>query len=270
MKTIATASLLSLLSLLACGGGNKPAEDPSGEVGATAPSSSPTESTNLLENRASAAPPADSASIADDAPKKSMDCSGANIADLVAVVSQVSCEVQGGGATKSRDVKDVLEITAATDAPKIAPGAKTAVTVTFKNKGKAALPLDFTVDPEPRFEFQLYTPKGKRIDVPTDKQPPLPESVANATTPPSKTARVTLAPNGTAKVNLTWDAVKYKWASAERAKGALPGRGYPREPAGPLANGKYVLRVIMPLTGVAEGMDHEVSQPKIPIEIGSP
>jgi hypothetical protein len=62
--------------------------------------------------------------------------------------------------------------------------------------------------------------------------------------------------------------VKYKWASKERAKGALPGRGYPREPGGPLPKGKYVLKVITPLTDVNEGIDHEMSQPKTPIEVG--
>ncbi len=68
---------------------------------------------------------------------------------------------------------------------------------------------------------------------------------------------------------LKWNAVKYKWASKDRAKGALPGRGYPKDPAGPLAKGKYVLRVITPLTGVVEGSEHEVSQPKTPVEVGS-
>ena len=80
---------------------------------------------------------------------------------------------------------------------------------------------------------------------------------------------MTLAPNGTAKVTESWTAVKYKWASKDKAKGALPGRGYPREPAGPIAKGKYVLRVITPLVGVFEGVDHELSQPRTQVEIGS-
>jgi hypothetical protein len=85
--------------------------------------------------------------------------------------------------------------------------------------------------------------------------------------PEPKVARVTLAPLGTARLVLKWNAVKYKWASKERAKGALPGRGYPRDPAGPLAKGTYVLRVITPLTGVFEGVDHEVSQPRVQVNV---
>ena len=64
--------------------------------------------------------------------------------------------------------------------------------------------------------------------------------------------------------------MKYKWASKDKAKGALPGRGYPREPGGTLAKGKYVLKVITPLVGVNEGSDHELSQPKTPVEVGNP
>lgn len=45
------------------------------------------------------------------------------------------------------------------------------------------------------------------------------------------------------------------------------GRGYPREPAGPLAKGKYLLRVITPLAHVDEGGEHELSQPQVPIEV---
>jgi hypothetical protein len=91
--------------------------------------------------------------------------------------------------------------------------------------------------------------------------------VANAPQPEQKIARVTIAQQGTARLTLKWDAVKYKWASKERAKGALPGHGYPREPAGPLPKGSYVLRVTTPLTGIFEGVDHEVSQPRVQIMI---
>jgi hypothetical protein len=91
--------------------------------------------------------------------------------------------------------------------------------------------------------------------------------VAEATAPDQKTARVTLAVQGTATLTLPWSAVKYKWVSKEKARGALPGHGYPREPAGPLPRGRYVIRVLLPLVGVFEGSDHEVSQPRTNIEI---
>jgi hypothetical protein len=78
-----------------------------------------------------------------------------------------------------------------------------------------------------------------------------------------------LPQQGTAKLTLKWNAVTYKWASKDRAKGALPGRGYPKDPGGPLKKGKYILRVITPLTGVFEGVDHEVSQPRVEVNVGS-
>ena len=53
----------------------------------------------------------------------------------------------------------------------------------------------------------------------------------------------------------------------ERAKGALPGQGYPREAAGPLPKGTYILRVITPLTNVFEGVDHDASQPRVQITV---
>lgn len=123
------------------------------------------------------------------------------------------------------------------------------------------------VDPEPRFDFEVYTLKGARADAPKGAAPSLPPEVANATAPEPKIARVTLAQQGTAKLTLKWNAVKYKWASKERAKGALPGHGYPKEPAGPLTKGAYVLRVLTPLTGVFEGVDHDVSQPRVQVSV---
>jgi hypothetical protein len=205
----------------------------------------------------------------DDSPKAPTSCSGFDFPDLLSVISQAACEapdVKPDG--QQKDVKDVLDIKVAVDSAVIAPGATTQVTVTYKNKGKTDLPLLFIVDPEPRFSFEAYTLKGDRADNPKASAPPLPTEVANAPAPDQKVAKVTLATNGTAKLVLKWDAVKYKWASKERAKGALPGRGYPRDPAGPLPKGKYVLRVVTPLTGVFEGIDHEVSQPRTQVTVG--
>jgi hypothetical protein len=200
-----------------------------------------------------------------------MKCGGFEIADLAAMLSQVSCEMPDAKAdAKERDVKDVLDVSVQTDPGKIAAGSTVTVRVVLHNKGKTDLPLDFVVDPEPRFEFELYTAKGKRADRPAGAEPSLPPEAAEATAPDQKTARVTLAAQGTATIALPWNAVKYKWASKDRARGALPGHGYPREPAGPLPRGKYVIRVLLPLVGVFEGSDHEVSQPRTNIEIGNP
>jgi len=202
--------------------------------------------------------------------KKAMSCGGANIADLASVLAQASCEVANAKPDEpEKDLKDQLEITVQTDSPKVSPGASSQVTVTFHNKGKTVLPLDFVVDPEPRFDFEVFTLKGSRVDKPPGESPPLPPEVQNAPEPEKSVARVTLAPNGTAKLTQSWTAVKYKWASKDKAKGALPGRGYPREAAGPIGKGKYVLRVVTPLVGVSEGSDHELSQPRTQVEIGN-
>ena len=57
-----------------------------------------------------------------------------------------------------------------------------------------------------------------------------------------------------------------KWAP-EKVRGTPPERGYPRAPAGPLAKGKYTVKVVTPLVGVSEGVDHEMSAPKVEVEI---
>src|SRR4029077_6091452 len=132
-------------------------------------------------------------------------------------------------------------------------------------KGKTKLPLDFTVDPDPRFRFELYTPKGARVDKPAGNEPPMPPGAGEAMA--ARLARVTLDPNGTATLLLPWQVVKYKWAGKDKAKGAVVGHGYPREPAGPLPKGKYVLRLVMPLANVDETGDHEVTQPRTDVEI---
>jgi hypothetical protein len=229
------------------GGGGSASGDPLGSGGATPPSGTPVPG--------------------DDTAKKPSPCGGFDIPDLASVLSQSACELQNANPNEQTEVKDVLEIKVVPDSPRIAPGSTATVTVTFKNKGKKPLPLNFVVDPEPRFDFEVYSLKGARVDAPKGSAPPLPAEVANASAPEPKVARVTLAQQGTAKLTLKWNAVKYKWASKERAKGALPGRGYPREPAGPLPKGSYVLRVVTPLTNVFEGVDHEISQPRVQVSV---
>jgi hypothetical protein len=253
--------LLPLAFAVACGGAKKGAEAPGnaeesaeGDGGATEP---PHDST----------PTASAPVPGDDSKKKPAACGGFDIPDLASVLSQAACEVDNAKPNDQTDLKDRLEIKVVPDSPRIAPGSTSTVTVTFKNKSKTDLPLNFVVDPEPRFDFEVYTVKGSRVDAPAGEAPSLPPEVANATVPESKIARVTLSQLGTARLTLKWNAVKYKWASKERAKGALPGHGYPREAAGPLPKGSYILRVITPLTNVAEGVDHEVSQPRVQVTV---
>jgi len=250
-----------LLAVSACGGAKKSADAPGnaddtsegGAADVPAPADTP--------------PSSGAHAPGDDAAKKPMPCSGFDIPDLAATLSQTACEVAKPDPASQKDLKDSLEIKVVPDSPRIAPGGTANITVTFRNKGKGDLPLDFVIDPEPHFDFEVYTPKGARADAPPGEAPSLPPEVANAEAPEPKVARITLATQGTAKLTLKWTAVKHKWASKERAKGALPGRGYPRDAAGPLGKGAYILRVVTPLTGVFEGVDHEVSQPRVQITV---
>ncbi|MDP9037504.1 MAG: hypothetical protein M3O50_22130 [Myxococcota bacterium] len=281
MKSIAKGSLVLVLGLAACGGANKNADEPenteesppakpAASLDPTDPVAVPDESAVLGSGAGREHPVAEHATIRDEGEKKAVPCSGASIPDLLAALSQAACEVPNAKAgDRQQDVKKNLDIKVMADPPRIPPGSSASFTVLFKNKGKTDLPLDFTVDPEPRFDFEVYTAKGTRVDRPGGSEPHLPAEVASAPVPIPRTARVTLAPLGTAKLVLSWTAVRYKWASKDRAKGALPGHGYPRDPAGPLPKGKYLVRVVTPLTGVTEGVDHEVSHPRVDVEVGN-
>jgi hypothetical protein len=274
-------ALSLLMALTACGAAPPPVEDPestddtpSGKKGDTEALASDPSALSSGSDRSAVSRGADpvvGVTVKDETMGKALPCTGASIPDLATVLAQASCEVANAKPDEAqRDVKDQLEIAVATDAPRVAPGAAAKITVTYHNKGKTPLSLDFAADPEPRFDFEVYSLKGSRMDKPVGAAPPLPPEVQNAPEPDKSVARVTLAPNGTAKLTQSWTAIKYKWASKDKAKGALPGRGYPRDAAGPLPKGKYVLRVITPLVGVSEGGDHEWSQPRTQVEVGGP
>ncbi|MDP9000062.1 MAG: hypothetical protein M3O46_08125 [Myxococcota bacterium] len=275
-----TASGIAFLLALAACAHKKPAEEPENSDDTAASSDTPkatTEGTASAEAEPSqpnllgtgggkAMARAEKATIQDDTEdRRAAPCSGVDIPHLFASLSQAACELpEGAPPSLQRATKDLLDVAVSTDSPKVAPGGVAKIFIVFKNKSKAKLPLDFTVDPDPRIVFELYTPKGTRAaDKPPGNEPSLPPTVAENAVEP-RTARVTLDPNGTAKLALNWQAVKYKWAAKDRAKGALAGRGYPREPAGPLPRGKYVLRVITPLANVD---DKEISQPRVNIEV---
>jgi len=263
-RTVASALLGSLapalaLVVTACGGSKPP------------PPTTPTEVAIDDAGAAAPAPQADTAGAApgtaDDKTAKVTSCGGADV-DLMAALIQSACEVPNAKPDdKPRDVKGALEVTVAPSAAKVTPGGHVDLLVTFVNKGKDPLPLDFVLDPTPRFTVEAYDAKGKRVDVPAS-QPPVPAGGMPDHPPTDQgTARVTLAPNGTAHVKLAWNAQKMKWAP-DKVKGTPPEAGFPRTPAGPLGKGKYTVRVVTPLTNVAEGSGHEVSAPKANIEVG--
>jgi hypothetical protein len=238
----------------ACGGGSKK-EAKTGENTAS--------NTSAEE----AKPEGDAGAAEGEGKSKASACTGFDL-DLMAALIQSACEVPNPSASApQKDMKGLLEVKVTTSSNKAAPGAHVDVIVTFINKGKEPLPLDFVLDPTPRFMVEAYDAKNKRIDMPAGAPPPYPPGTADRPPANQGVARVTLVPNGTAHVKLGWDANRMKWAP-EKVKGTPPEMGYPRTPNGPLGGGKYSLRVVTPLTNVAEGSEHEVSAPKTPIEVG--
>jgi hypothetical protein len=279
MRALAALPFALLLAATACGGAKKDADNPEnasddtssddnggGASASAGQAQAKKDSTPALGGGGAGG--GGGGKVGDDSGnKKSTPCGGFDVPDLASVLSQVACEVQNPNPNAQNDLKDKLEIKVVPDSPRIVPGGTANITVTYKNKTPKDLALDFVVDPEPRFTFEVYSVKGARADQPKGSEPSLPPEVQNAPVPEQKVARVTLATQGTATLKLQWTAVKYKWASKDRAKGAIPGHGYPKEPAGPLPRGQYVLRVITPLTGVFEGVDHELSQPRVQIMV---
>jgi hypothetical protein len=266
MHRLNRCSLLAALALLAASaagcGNSKPAESASSDSdGGSGGDNAPGEGTSAGGEK----------SEDGGAPgEKKDECVGFDIGNLEDVLLKVSCEEANvkPDAVPLADLKGKLEVTVTASPMKPAPGAKVDLLVSFVNKTKAPLTLHFKIDPVARFELEIYdTKKNKRADMPTGNPPPPPKG---ATQPPSseaKTARLTIAPNGSARVRMPWEAMKMKWAP-EKYRGTPPERGYPRAPAGPLVKGKYLLKVITPLVGVSEGIDHEISAPRVELEIG--
>jgi hypothetical protein len=236
-----------------CGGDKKPAASPSGVE------------TTKSEGKESEAPGSTDAPPEKSEAAKKDACVGFDIANLEEVLGKVSCEEGNVNPTTmpAVDLKGKLAVTLSASPTKVAPGGKTDLLVTFANKTKEPLTLHFRLDPVPRFEVEVYDTKNKRADMPPGKPPPPPKG---ATPPPPsdpKAAKVTIAGNGSARARIPWEALKTKWAP-EKVRGTPPERGYPRSPAGPLPKGKYVVKVITPLVGVAE----QLSAPSVDVEIG--
>jgi hypothetical protein len=199
-----------------------------------------------------------------DAPKKDV-CTGFDVGNLDEVLNKSACEVPNAkpdGVT-AMDPKGKLEVTVGASPMRAAPGGKVDLIVTFANKSKDPITLNFRIDPTPRYEVEVYDKKNKRIDKPAGEPPPPPKGHSQPPSVEAKVAKVTIAANGSARMKVPWEASKMKWAP-EKVRGTPSERGYPRVPAGPLGKGKYTVKVVTPLVGVPE----EFSSPKVEIEIG--
>ncbi|HWL89571.1 MAG TPA: hypothetical protein VNO21_27395 [Polyangiaceae bacterium] len=194
-------------------------------------------------------------------------CTGHDI-DLDAALIQRVCEIPTDKDAKYQDLKNLLQVKALASPTKASPGSHVDIILTYVNKGGRPLALDFMIDPVPRFLVEAYDAKGnKRVDLPRGEPPPPPKDATERLPSPQSTARVFIAPYGVAHVKVGWDALRTKWAP-EKYKGTPIEMGYPRKPAGPLPQGKYQLRVATPLVHVMEGSEHELTAPKIDIEVG--
>jgi hypothetical protein len=264
--------LLALCALsAACGGGpsSKTAADvdedanpkPPADTAAAAGTDDGGASAASSDNSAGPAP-----GSSDDAtgPKKD-ECTVFDEPNLEGVLLKSSCEAPAPTGQPA-DTSKTLVVKVSASPNIVAPGGHADLLVSYTNKSGAPMPLFFTIDPMPRFEIETYNAKGNRVDKPKNSPPPLPSGMAPREPGEAKTARIVLAPNGTARMPLGWDAVKMKWAP-DKLRGTPPEKGYPRAPAGPLPKGKYSVRVVTPLSNVFEGVDHEVSAPRVEIVV---
>lgn len=255
-KTFLWLSCAALLAVPSVGcGGQKGAESPSAEDKGGA------------DEAEGEAGEGDGGTSEEPAAKKDP-CNGFDIGNLEDLLTRSECEVPDAkpDGVPAMDPKGKLEVTASASPTTVAPGGKVDLLVTFANKTTSPLPLQFRIDPVARFETETYDAKGKRADMPAGKQPPAPKGYTAPPPADQKVAKVVLAPNGTARVRVPWEAVKMRWAP-EKLRGSAVEKGYPRVGAGPLRKGKYTVKLVTPLVGVSEGAEHEVSAPKVDVEV---
>jgi hypothetical protein len=189
--------------------------------------------------------------------RENSSCSAAEFDNLEDTLR--GCEVPMPRATDVGSLRDRLDVRVATSPSRTTPGGRIDVEITLRNKTNEPLALYFTGDPSPRFDVEALNTQGKRVDIPATKFPGYPKG-QKPEARETKAAKVTLEKNGTAKVHLAWDAVKSKWSPSSAR--SWEGRGYPRVPAGPLAAGRYLLRIVLPLLG-------DIDPPRIGVDVGS-
>lgn len=244
------------LALFTACGNKKDADNPKGQ-----------HSTDGGEESDEASSDGDGGTAEGDGGAKKDECVGFDVASLEDILSKAPCEVpnQRPDSIEPKDMKDKLVVKVDASPTTTSPGGKVDLVVSIANKTKEPITLNFRIDPTPRFDVEVYDKKNKRVDMPAGTpNPPSGQSQPPPADP--KTAKLTIAAGGTARQRVTWEAVKMAWAP-EKVRGWPVEKGFPRKPAGPLAKGKYTVKVQTPLVGVQEGSEHELSGPKVEIEV---
>lgn len=202
-----------------------------------------------------------------DAGPKKDECIGFDVASLEDILSKAPCEVasQRPDSIENKDMKGKIEVKVDASPTSSAPGGKVDLVISIVNKTKENQTLFFRIDPTPRFDVEVLDKKGKRVDLPAGT-PSAPSGQSQPPPAEPKAAKLTIAPGGTARQRVTWEAVKMAWAP-EKVRGWPVEKGFPRKPAGPIAKGKYTIKVSTPLVGVLEGSEHDISAPKVEIEV---
>ncbi len=197
--------------------------------------------------------------------KEKVSCTGTEL-ELLSALIQSACEVPNAKPdAKTLEPKGLeISVKPSQGEAKVAAGKSIEFVLTYKNKTANPFPLEFVLDPEPRFVVEAYDEKGtKRIDQPSG---PPPKANVQERSTNQGTGRITLLPDGTASVKVHWTASRMRWAP-EKLKGSIPGEGFPKAPAGPLAKGKYMLRVVSPIANLTDNEQQEITAPKVLIEV---
>jgi hypothetical protein len=245
------------LALFTACGGKKDADDPKKK-----------HSHDGGDDESSESSDGDGGSAEGDAGPKKDECVGFDVASLEDILSKAPCEVpnQNPDSISPVDTKGVIVVKVEASPTTTAPGGKVDLVVSIANKTKEPKTLSFRIDPTPRFDVEVLDKKGKRVDLPAGTPPDPPKGHSPPPPAEAKTAKLTIAAGGTARQRVQWEAVKMTWAP-EKVRGTPVERGFPRKPAGPLPKGTYTVKVQTPLVGVQEGGEHEISAPRVEIEV---
>jgi hypothetical protein len=173
----------------------------------------------------------------------------ASVTEVEAILAKPACATD---AALDVGLGGRLAVSVSPTVTSIVPGGHVDFAITLENLTKGELPLYFRLNPGLETTVSAFDKNGKQADKPTGTPP-------HRAPPPVRTARVILRPGAKIHLAAGWDAVARKWGNDAGIERAMAGAD--------LKKGKYTLRVFLPLIGVVEGENREVTTAKIPITI---